>query len=126
MIEGIQAVLTDDLRRKPWKGSPNPMAGHCYVASEALYHLLGGPNSDWKPEFVSHEGSPHWYLRNRVTDEVMDVTSTQFDTPVPYHLGRGKGFLTKQPSKRAQVVIDRYRRSSSCPPSLPLPLPSGS
>ena len=31
----IAESLTDDLRRPPWRGSPNPLAGHCYVASEA-------------------------------------------------------------------------------------------
>jgi len=46
--------LSDDLRRPPWKGDPNPLAGHCYVASEALYHLLG---DKWKPEHVKHEGT---------------------------------------------------------------------
>lgn len=83
------------------------MTGHCYVASEALSHLLG---SEWVPTFIRHEGSPHWYLTHRVSGEVLDVTASQFSTPPPYGLGRGKGFLTKRPSKRAETVLLRCRR----------------
>lgn len=101
-IERPAMYLSDDLRRTPWKGHPNPLAGHCYVASEALYHLLG---DDWKPEHVNHEGASHWYLRHRETGEILDVTAGQFDTPVPYDLGRGRGFLTREPSKRASILM---------------------
>lgn len=52
-----------------------------------------------------HEGQPHWYLRG--PEGYTDLTAAQFDTPVPYGEGQGKGFLTKLPSRRAQVVIDR-------------------
>ena len=104
LVSRVQEALTDDLRRRPWKGSPNPLAGHCYVACEALYHILG---SEWCPCFIQHEDAPHWFLRHRETGAILDPTASQFKTPVPYHEGRGKGFLTKQPSKRASVVISR-------------------
>ncbi len=57
LMRDIVAQLTDDLRRPPYKGNKNPLTGHCYVASEALYHLLG--NMDWVPCNIHHEGSPH-------------------------------------------------------------------
>lgn len=99
-------ALTDDLRRKPWRGNPNPLAGHCYVASEVEYHLRGG-----KPMFVRHEDQPHWFV---VRDgQVIDHTASQFETPVPYENGVGKGFLTRQPSKRAQIVLDRLSQIGS-------------
>ena len=47
LVKKLQSHLTDDLRRPPYKGSSNPLTGHCYVASEALYHLLG--SRDWVP-----------------------------------------------------------------------------
>jgi hypothetical protein len=103
LIRQVQKHLTDDLRRKPYKGNPNPLAGHCYVASEVLFHLLG---AEWLPCFVKHEGAPHWFLRNRRTGKVLDATASQFKTPVPYERGKGKGFLTKKPSRRAQVILD--------------------
>lgn len=106
MVQRVLPHLTDDLRRAPWKGSSNCLSGHCYVASEALFHLLGGLTSGFVPQSVRHEGQPHWYLKNRETGEVVDPTAGQFKTPVAYNQGVGKGFLTREPSKRAQTVID--------------------
>jgi hypothetical protein len=77
------------------------------VASEALYHLCGGAESGLVPCSVRHEGTVHWYLRT-LTNDPVDPTAAQFKTPVPYDKGRGRGFLTKQPSKRAWTVISRY------------------
>jgi hypothetical protein len=105
LMQLVVSQLTDDLRRAPYKGDPNPLTGHCYVASEALFHLLG--SDDWKPCNISHEGSPHWYLMNKRTGEKLDPTAGQFKTPVPYELGKGKGFLTKLPSKRAMELLRR-------------------
>jgi hypothetical protein len=104
----VQFVLTDELRRAPWRGSPNPLAGHCYVASEAVWHMSGGTESGLTPQVIRHEGATHWYLR-RSDGEIIDPTASQFQTPVPYEQGRGCGFLTKAPSKRAQVVINRVK-----------------
>ncbi len=101
----VVAALSDDLRRAPWRGSPNRLAGHCYVASEAAWHLLGAFRGPWRPQFIRHEDAPHWYLRNLVTRRVLDLTAGQFATPVPYAQGRGCGFLTRRPSKRAQKVL---------------------
>jgi hypothetical protein len=87
--------------------------GNCYVTCEALYHLLndaikrnGGPRRFWKPETVRHEGDVHWYLvAPLLNNMVLDPTASQFKTPVPYHKGRGRGFLTKKPSKRARALM---------------------
>jgi hypothetical protein len=102
MVTKIQASLDDSLRRAPWKGSDNALAGHCYVASEALFHLLPG----MKPQFIRHEGAPHWFLLDPDGNAV-DATAGQFKTPVPYENAKGKGFLTKNPSKRAQILISK-------------------
>lgn len=101
--------LTDDLRRPPWRGHRNPLAGHCYVASEVLYHLMGGKNAGLIPQFIRHEGQPHWFLKGK-SGIIIDFTAEQFSTPVPYAESRGCGFLTKEPSGRARIVLDRMRR----------------
>ena len=45
MIEQIQRVLSPDLLKPQFrKQGEHPLYGHCYAASEALYHLLGGKN----------------------------------------------------------------------------------
>lgn len=84
------------------------MKGPCYPASEALYHLLGGKDAGLTPMRIDHEGVSHWYLRwEPLTGGTfyIDPTSTQFDTPVPYEKGRGTGFMTKEPSKRARELM---------------------
>ena len=104
----FQEVLakSNDLRRAPWKGSPDPLAGHCYIAAEALYHRCLDLGYEAKPYFIRHEGQPHWFI---VTDYLgtIDPTARQFKTPVPYEQAKGKGFLTKQPSKRTLVLMER-------------------
>lgn len=103
--------LTDDLRRAPWKGNPNPVAGHCYIVAEALYHRAIALGYNAKVMFVRHEGAPHWYVTVDVEHDdnywVFDPTASQFETPVPYERAKGKGFLTKQPSKRARILMER-------------------
>ena len=103
-------ALTPDLLKGRWKEQTNPLEGHCYVAAEALWHLLGP--GDWTPVCASYRDAggrtTHWWLRHRRTGRIADPTAEQYapETP-PYHLGRGSGFLTRKPSRRAQVVLDR-------------------
>lgn len=75
---------------------------HCYVASEALYHLLCGSA---KPMHMKVHDLNHWFLL--VDGVVIDITADQFDSPVDYECARGKGFLTKEPSKRCQELMRR-------------------
>lgn len=102
-------VLSDDLRRAPWKGKRDPIAGHCYVASECLALMLG---PDWRPRVMRHEGASHWYLQH-VDGAVADATATQFRRAPSYHKGRGCGFLTREPSKRARILAARVERVAS-------------
>ena len=115
----VIAALSDELRRPQYQGDPNPYRGHCYVASEAYYHLRkkyqgriygDAPATALKPHTVRVGGDVHWFLRDQ-DGAVVDLTCGQFWDPVPYHLGRGRGFLTKKPSKRAAVVIERVENS---------------
>lgn len=80
--------------------------GNCYVASEALYHLLGGKEAGWKPMMVKHEGDTHWFLKH-TSGLIIDPTVSQFKESPPYEEARGCGFLTKQPSKRAQNLMQK-------------------
>ena len=102
MITKVQLFLDDSLRRAPWKGNSNRFAGHCYVASEALFHLL----PRMKPQIIRHRGQPHRFLLDPDGNGV-DATARQFGTPVPYENAKGKGFLTKEPSKRARILMSR-------------------
>jgi 8-oxo-dGTP pyrophosphatase MutT (NUDIX family)/GNAT superfamily N-acetyltransferase len=113
-LDAVRApgVLTDDLLSRDRFAGPkrHPMTGHCYVASEAMYHLINGPETGWQACVINHENDRHWFLRHQATDTIVDPTFDQFETPVPYHLGRGIGFLTgNRASRRGQQVIDRAR-----------------
>lgn len=115
LISLIQNSLTPELLSNEWKNQSSPLEGHCYVAAEALYHLL--KDKSWKPMVASYkEGNKkatHWWLEHRTTKEIADPTREQYlpGNP-PYEIGRGSGFLTKKPSKRARIVMERVKKYS--------------
>lgn len=53
LIRKIQSVLTDDLLVSYWRkhksDTDHKLFGHCYAASETLFHLLGGKNAGYIP-----------------------------------------------------------------------------
>ena len=110
-IEKIQISLSPELLKKQYRtaNETNPLFGHCYVATEVLYHLMG--SQEVKPCCGKDEqGIVHWWLQYKKSGKRIDVTSDQYtsvgNTP-SYAVGKGCGFLTKLPSKRTQTVIDR-------------------
>lgn len=120
IANSVRAVLSPDLLKPLWrrlaalKGCP--VTGHCYAASEAVFHLAGGSPSGWVPKVLNHAtwpeglqpGQTHWYLGHSRTGAVIDVTSGQFAPLSPrYEAGKGCGFLTRQPSKRAAQIMSR-------------------
>lgn len=100
-------ALSPDLLKKEWRDQEDrkPLAGYCYVVSETLYHTWGKQNG-YQPTQIEWEGVSHWYLSD-MTGDVIDLTSSQFDTTPDYPLGKRRGFLTKEPSKRSQTLISR-------------------
>lgn len=99
-------ALSPDLRKPEYADNPNPLAGHCYIAAEALYHRCMDLGEQAKPMFIRHEGQPHWFIVTEYAG-IIDPTARQFETPVPYEQAKGKGFLTKNPSKRALAIMER-------------------
>jgi len=80
------------------------MRSNCYVTCEALYHLMGGKVAGWKPMHMRHEGDSHWFLLHN-SGTIVDPTSKQFKNHPNYLNARGKGFLTKGPSRRARKLM---------------------
>lgn len=114
-IRKIQGVLTPDLLKAEYihLNSQNPLYGHCYAATEALYHLLGGAQSEWHPcRGRDVDGVTHWWLANK-EGQILDPTAEQYTslgkTP-PYDKGSRGPFLTQQPSKRARTIICRVEK----------------
>lgn len=118
LIRKIQSVLTKDLLKGMWnKEFSNPLAGHCYAATEALYWMLGGTESDWKTYVLSHlswpegldEGETHWFMRNS-KGEILDPTAGQFEgQEIAYDKGRYNSMMNhpKGGSKRAREIMRR-------------------
>lgn len=81
--------------------------GNCYVTCEALYHLMGGASSMWKPMVMRWEGDTHWFLYHKSIRLILDPTRAQFERCPDYTKARGCGFMTKKPSKRAKLLMQQ-------------------
>lgn len=69
---------------------------------------MGGKTSGLTPIQGNWEGMSHWALKTK-DGEIIDLTVEQFTETPDYKLFRGKGFLTKMPSKKAQTIIDKMK-----------------
>lgn len=113
LVGRIRDALTEDLLKPEYREDrPHPMYGHCYVATEALYHLLGADECEWYP-VRARDGNDvvHWWLENEEGNR-LDVTRDQYDAldvDVPYEEGQRGGFLTTEPSKRTQELLRRIK-----------------
>jgi len=105
VIREIQAFLktpeSKQFLKPEYKGASHPYYGHCYVASQVLYHELGGEEMGYTVYRMDHEGSSHWFLKNP-DGKVLDPTWRQFKTKPDYSKAKRVAFLTKEPSKRAE------------------------
>ena len=94
------------------------------MASEALWHLLGGMDSEWRPRFLKYkpkyarvEPTPHWFLQRPWDGRVLDPTADQFHYLPRYAEAVHVPFLTREPSRRARIVIDRVVEALGIEPS---------
>jgi hypothetical protein len=65
-----------------------PLTGYCYVATQAVWCLLGGLGSDYRPHVIANDGvDTHWYLMDSA-GSIIDPTASQFEQRIPYEEGR--------------------------------------
>lgn len=113
LSEKIRENLTSDLLSGKYKEDnvTNPLFGHCYHATQALYYLLDCdvlvPMSG-KDEL----GNIHWWLQDG--EAIIDVTGKQYDKidcDPPYKVGKpSKWYGWKQrPHKRSMTLIKRVQ-----------------
>src|ERR1700739_1703310 len=99
LIQAVQSVLTPDLlkpdQRRMLTGI-HPTEGHCAIAAEALFHLLGGKAAGWVPVVLPRRvlgDNTHWWVENVQTGERLDPTAEQFGgKAIPERMGRRAGF----------------------------------
>jgi hypothetical protein len=110
----VIAVLSPELIDPKYRQEDVPEAGACYIVSEVLYHLWGKFHG-YRPMRARTELGTHWWLQ-KATDQpldeqpILDRTGEQFtldELLEIYARGKGGGFMTKLPSRRAQVLIQR-------------------
>lgn len=110
IINSIINNLSDDLLKREFLliKNRNKFTGHCYVATETLYHLLDDNEKlNYVPAILKINNITHWFLKNKNTDEIIDITKEQFNFELDYSKSRNCFFLTKTPSKRSQTLINR-------------------
>jgi hypothetical protein len=107
-LEEIKHLLRPDWRKLNYNAPHS--TGFCYIGAEACYHLLGGNKAGLTSHYASYIEDKmrctHWWLKQ--SGKIIDPTASQYLelglTP-PYHLGKGAGFLTLKPSKRAEKLM---------------------
>jgi hypothetical protein len=114
----IQDVLTPDLLQSQYRerNVSNPMFGHCYVATEAFYHMT---KDRYPGRFTifhgkDDEGIVHWWLHDNHRIRILDLTADQYFSVgkvPPYQNNRRGSFLTNEPSKRAITVMNRVKEN---------------
>lgn len=116
LLRRIQGGLSLDLRHPDYPVQEHELEGaclgHCYVATEAAYHLYG-KSAGFVPCVLRHAYGTHWWLVHEETGRVLDPTEPQLGgRPFEYTAGHRANFLTKRPSRRAAELIRRVRAAA--------------
>ena len=110
VIETRPQLLKEPYRSKVQKGA-HPHTGHCYVASQALYSLLGAKKAGYSPLCMQHEGGSHWAILREKDGAILDPTVAQFKTIPDYSKGVRKGYChPKQKDKSGCFLPDARTR----------------
>jgi len=106
IIENLDESLLKPKYRKI--SNKNKHTGHCYVATEALYYLLDDKERvNYAPAILKINNDTHWFLKNKKTGDIIDITKFQFDFELDYSKLRNVAFLTKLPSKRTLILLNK-------------------
>ena len=88
----LEDCLTPDLVTKKYReeNQNNPMYGHCYHTTQAMFYLLDTDTLDIMSG-IDWRGDKHWWLRDRITGYEVDMTVDQYysiDKQPPYDAGK--------------------------------------
>lgn len=119
IMNDIRDNLTPELLKSEYVdgNKDNPMFGHCYISSEALYYKLKDYH---KTRFKAvcgkdNEGVVHWWIVDSQTGRRFDITADQYYSKgkePPYENGTVTGFLTNKPSKRCQMLLNKMENKA--------------
>jgi len=87
VTKSILKNLSPDLLPKKWYllNKFNPTFGHCHTASGVFYAIFASENVHLYKAFddsfkLVDESMFHWFILNRHTDEIIDITSSQYSS----------------------------------------------
>lgn len=112
LAEKLIGCLDDSLLKPKYKVIKERLqvTGHCYIVTEAIYHLWGRENGYTPHVMRCDDGDTHWFLKQG--DSIVDLTLEQFEGEIPdYTRARPCGFLTKLPSKRTEILLERFQNA---------------
>jgi len=73
---------------------------------------MGSKHEGYRPYVLRVPEGTHWFLKNQ-DGHILDPTLEQFDEgPPDYEKAKCCGFLTRDPSRRARIVIERVQGMS--------------
>lgn len=112
MMKIIRTQLTPDLLTKKYRkeNETNPMYGHCYHSTQALFYLLD-PHDLIPMSGIDYRGDTHWWLYDD-RGVVYDTTSDQYysvgQVP-PYDVGKKTQWYgwKQRPHQRSLDLIMR-------------------
>ena len=82
-IETVMQKIADNLepsmvtKKYRKENESNPMFGHCYHSSQALYYLIDTDRLEQMSAIDYHDCS-HWWLRDKETNKIYDITVDQY------------------------------------------------
>ena len=84
IMKSIANNLTPEMVTKKYReeNSSNPMFGHCYHSSQALFHLMDTDVLEQRTA-IDYHGCSHWWLADKTTEKIYDITADQY-----YHVGQ--------------------------------------
>jgi len=84
VMEYISSNLTPELVTKKYRAenATNPMFGHCYHSSQALFYLMDTNVLEQRTAIDYHDEA-HWWLVDTTNDKIYDITDDQY-----YYVGQ--------------------------------------
>ena len=112
MMKIIRTQLTPDLLTKKYRkeNETNPMYGHCYHSTQALFYLLD-PHDLIPMSGVDYRGDTHWWLyddRGVIYDTTADQYYSVGQVP-PYDVGKKTAWYgwKQRPHQRSLTLMMR-------------------
>lgn len=79
VVGSIASNLKPEMVTKKYRAenATNPMFGHCYHSSQALFYLMDTDVLEQRTAIDYHDCS-HWWLVDKTTEKIYDITADQY------------------------------------------------